>query len=78
MGPQGGGAIVVTASTNAFWVESHLGAYNTSKGGVIALVRSPRFDLAPLGIRVNAVEPGVVRTGSPASWWMTRWSRPGI
>ena len=62
MGPQGGGAIVVTASTNAFWVESHLGAYNTSKGGVIALVRSAAIDLAPLGIRVNAVEPGVVRT----------------
>ena len=62
MEPQGGGAIVVTASTNAFWVESHLGAYNTSKGGVIALVRSAAIDLAPLGIRVNAVEPGVVRT----------------
>ena len=62
MAPQGGGAIVVTASTNAFWVESHLGAYNTSKGGVVALVRSAALDLAPLGIRVNAVEPGVVRT----------------
>jgi NAD(P)-dependent dehydrogenase (short-subunit alcohol dehydrogenase family) len=62
MANQGGGAIVVTASTNAFWVESYLGAYNTSKGGVIALVRSAAIDLAPLGIRVNAVEPGVVRT----------------
>ena len=62
MEPQGGGAIVVTASTNAFWVESHLSAYNTSKGGVVALVRSAAIDLAPLGIRVNAVEPGVVRT----------------
>lgn len=62
MARQGGGAIVVTASTNAFWVESGLGAYNTSKGGVVALVRSAAIDLAPLGIRVNAVEPGVVRT----------------
>ncbi len=62
MAEQGGGAIVVTASTNAFWVESDLSAYNTSKGGVVALVRSAAIDLAPLGIRVNAVEPGVVRT----------------
>jgi len=62
MARQGGGAIVVTASTNAFWVESELGAYNTSKGGVVALMRSAAIDLAPLGIRVNAVEPGVVRT----------------
>ena len=58
----GGGAIVVTASTNAFWMESGLAAYNTSKGGVIGLVRSAAVDLAPLGIRVNAVEPSVVRT----------------
>ncbi len=57
-----GGAIVVTASTNAFYVETNLAAYNTSKGGVMAFVRSAAIDLAPLGIRVNAVQPGVVNT----------------
>lgn len=57
-----GGAIVVTASTNAFWVEATLAAYNASKGGVVALVRTAALDLAPHRIRVNAVEPGVVRT----------------
>ena len=62
MAAQSRGAIVVTASTNAFWMESNLAAYNTSKGGVVALVRSAALDLAPLGIRVNAVEPSVVRT----------------
>jgi NAD(P)-dependent dehydrogenase (short-subunit alcohol dehydrogenase family) len=62
MAPRGGGVIVVTASTNAFWVESSLAHYNASKGGVIAFVRSAALDLAPHGIRVNAVEPGVVRT----------------
>jgi NAD(P)-dependent dehydrogenase (short-subunit alcohol dehydrogenase family) len=57
-----GGAIVVTASTNAFYVETNLAAYNTSKGGVMAFVRSAAIDLAPYGIRVNAVQPGVVNT----------------
>jgi NAD(P)-dependent dehydrogenase (short-subunit alcohol dehydrogenase family) len=57
-----GGAMVVTASTNAFYVETNLAAYNTSKGGVMALVRSAAIDLAPFGIRVNAVQPGVVNT----------------
>jgi len=56
------GAIVVVASTNAFWVEYHMTAYNTSKAGLIGLVRSAAIDLAPLGIRVNAIEPGIVNT----------------
>jgi glucose 1-dehydrogenase len=56
------GAIVVTSSINAFYVEEGMSAYNTSKGAVDALVRSAAIDLAPRGIRVNAVAPGVVRT----------------
>jgi NAD(P)-dependent dehydrogenase (short-subunit alcohol dehydrogenase family) len=62
MARTGGGSIVAIASTNAFWVEQNLAPYNTSKGGVVAFVRSAALDLAPHGIRVNAVAPGVVRT----------------
>lgn len=43
-------------------MEAHLAAYNASKGGVGALVRTAAPDLARYGIRVKAVEPGVVRT----------------
>ncbi len=69
MARSGGGTIVVTASTNAFWVESNLAHYNTSKGGVVAFVRSAAIDLARYDIRVNAVAPGVVRTRIAA--WVT-------
>jgi NAD(P)-dependent dehydrogenase (short-subunit alcohol dehydrogenase family) len=62
MAPARKGAIVVIASTNAFWVEYHMAAYNASKAGVVGLVRSAAIDLAPLGIRVNAIEPGIVNT----------------
>src|SRR5262249_12434545 len=62
MAPQRKGGIVVIASTNGFWVEYHMAPYNASKGGVVALVRSAAIDLAPLGIRVNAIEPGIVNT----------------
>lgn len=58
----GGGAIVVTSSTNAWYVESNMAAYNASKGGVVALVRSAAQDLAKMNIRVNAVEPSMVKT----------------
>jgi 3-oxoacyl-[acyl-carrier protein] reductase len=59
----GGGSIVVTGSTNAFWVESHTAHYNASKGAAVTLVRSAALDLAPYGIRVNAVDPGLIRSG---------------
>lgn len=62
MKDSGGGAIVVTGSTNAFWIESNAAAYNASKGGVVALMRSAAIDLAPYGIRVNSVAPGLIRT----------------
>jgi NAD(P)-dependent dehydrogenase (short-subunit alcohol dehydrogenase family) len=62
MRERGGGSIVVTGSTNAFWIESNAAAYNASKGGVVALMKSAALDLAPYGIRVNSVAPGLIRT----------------
>jgi len=58
----GEGAIVVTSSTNAFYVESTLAHYNASKGGIDALIRSAALELAWNGIRVNGVAPSMVRT----------------
>jgi len=57
-----GGAIVVTASINAWHVEETMAAYNTTKAACYALARSAAIDLARYGIRVNAVAPGVVDT----------------
>lgn len=38
-------------------------AYTASKGAVLALTRELATELAPLGIRVNSISPGVTRTG---------------
>jgi NAD(P)-dependent dehydrogenase (short-subunit alcohol dehydrogenase family) len=40
--------------------------YAASKGGVLALVKSMAREFGPAGIRVNAVNPGVIRTGMTA------------
>jgi NAD(P)-dependent dehydrogenase (short-subunit alcohol dehydrogenase family) len=58
----GSGAIVVIASTNAFFPERDTVHYSTAKGGVVALVRAAALDLAPHGVRINAVSPGLIRT----------------
>ena len=62
MMPARKGAIVVTSSTNGWYVESNMWHYNASKGGIVALVRSAALDLGPYGVRVNAIEPSMVRT----------------
>jgi glucose 1-dehydrogenase len=58
-----GGAIVAVGSMSGTHVHAGLGAYGPSKAAVIMLVRVLAQELGPDGIRVNAVSPGMTRTG---------------
>ena len=59
---QGGGSIVNVASIDAFVAESPFGAYCASKAGITMLTRSFAFELGHLGVRCNAVCPGMTVT----------------
>jgi len=41
--------------------------YAASKAAIIQLTRVLAFELGPLGIRINAIAPGGINTGSPTS-----------
>jgi NAD(P)-dependent dehydrogenase (short-subunit alcohol dehydrogenase family) len=62
MAERGGGSIVVFGSTNAFFAEELNVPYSASKGGVVMFVRNAAMDLARHGIRVNAINPGIIDT----------------
>jgi len=80
-GPRGHrGSIVFIASLNSYISLSEVLAYASSKSGVLGLVRGLSNEWAHLGIRVNAIAPGVFPTdlnrplieGTPRGEWLKK------
>jgi glucose 1-dehydrogenase len=66
------GRVVFTGSINGRLAEPNSTAYDISKGGVEMMVKTLAVALAPKGIRVNGMAPGLVRSAATA--WID--SRP--
>ena len=62
MARTGGGSIVNIASVTAVLGSPGQSAYSATKGAIISFTKSAAKELAPQGIRVNAVAPGIVKT----------------
>jgi 3-oxoacyl-[acyl-carrier protein] reductase len=86
MARKGSGVIINMSSGGA--TRAHRGnvAYDASKGGIEAMTRAMALDLAPYGVRVNAVVPGLILTydlsdedASNEVRWSLRadWEHPG-
>jgi len=57
-----GGSVVNISSVHALATSPNVAAYAVAKGALVALTRSAAVELAPKGVRVNAVLPGAVDT----------------
>ena len=60
---QGSGRIINLCSQLGYIGRENYTAYSTAKGGMIAFTRALARELAPHGILVNGVAPGLVNTG---------------
>jgi len=56
------GAIINLSSGGASHAHRAMAAYDAAKGGIEAVTRAMALDLAPYGVRVNFVVPGLIRT----------------
>ncbi len=73
-----GGAVVNIASIQGERVSSGVAAYSISKAGVVHMTKSLALEWARHGIRVNAIEPGYVRTEMTDELWETDYGKAMI
>jgi NAD(P)-dependent dehydrogenase (short-subunit alcohol dehydrogenase family) len=64
-----GGSVVTISSGSPRKTTSAMVAYAASKAALNAMTRTIAADLAPRGVRVNSVSPGLVRTTATRSAW---------
>ena len=67
-----GGSIIYIGSKNALAASSGASAYGTAKASELHLARCLALECAPLGIRVNVVNPDAVLRGSRI--WQGQWA----
>jgi NAD(P)-dependent dehydrogenase (short-subunit alcohol dehydrogenase family) len=72
-----GGAITCTGSTCSLRAIERYAAYNISKGAVLQFARTLAVQVAPRGIRVNVVAPGVISAAATDAWThdLSVWSK---
>jgi len=77
MAVNGTGSVINVASPQGYEGRGNFGAYTASKFGVRGLTRTAAIEFGPLGVRVNCVVPGPIRTAMTdrAGWSEAEYAR---
>ena len=62
MAERGSGSIIAFSSIRGQVVEPGQGIYAATKAGTVQMLRALASEVGPLGVRVNAIAPGIVET----------------
>ena len=62
IGNAGGGSMVYVGSTSSISVSARRAPYAASKAALLQFVKAASFEYGDLGVRINAVAPGLVST----------------
>ena len=63
------GSIIIVSSIGGLTASAVIGAYNISKAADFQLARNLAAEFGPLGVRVNCIAPGLVRTDFARALW---------
>ena len=69
MAEQGGGSMMFTSSVGAFHASDAIGTYCVSKLALMGLIRNLAMEYGPQGIRVNGINPAVIKTDFAKALW---------
>lgn len=72
------GSIVNIASVAAVMGFAGLAHYCASKGGIVAMSKAIALELAPLGIRINCIDPGAIDTPGASAISLTPQQREAM
>jgi NAD(P)-dependent dehydrogenase (short-subunit alcohol dehydrogenase family) len=72
------GSIINIASVAALMGFAGLTHYCASKGGMVGMTRAMALELAPLGIRINVIDPGAINTPGASQTKMTDEQRAAM
>jgi NAD(P)-dependent dehydrogenase (short-subunit alcohol dehydrogenase family) len=75
---RGSGKIINVASVAGLTPGAGMGVYSVTKSAIIMLTQSLAQELAPRGVQVNAIAPGVIKTKFSTALWTNEKVLAGV